>query len=179
MSDDPQDTGKREILHERAVALAREDKDAAAVGETIEVVEFLLAYEVYAVETRFVREVRVLKDLTPLPCAPPFVAGIINVRSQILPVIDIKRFFDLPERGIADLHHVLILRSDSTELALLADLVRGVRTVPLEHVQTSLPTLTGVRAEYLRGITAEGLVILDVEKVLSSEQIVVYNEPGS
>lgn len=167
---------EKQILRDRARKLAQEVQ-AKDAGESIEVIEFLLAYETYAVETRFVREVRTLKDLTPLPCTPPFVAGIINVRSQILPVIEMKRFFDLPDKGIADLHHVLILQSPAMEVAILADLIRGHRRIQLEHVQTSLPTLSGIRAEYLRGITPEGVVILDVEKVLSSQRIIVYNEP--
>lgn len=172
-------TEKTRILHERAAELSREVVEPEAASETIEVVEFQLAYENYAVETRFVREVRVLKDLTPIPCTPPFIAGMINVRSQILTVIDIKRFFDLPDRGIEDLHHVLILRMESMELAVVTDLIKGVREISLEHVQASLPTLTGVRAEYLKGVTPGGLVILDVQKILSSKKIIVYEEPVS
>ena len=168
---------KHRILRERAADLSREDKETAAAGDTIEVVEFLLAYEKYAVETRFVREVRTLKELTPIPCTPKFIAGMINVRSQILTVINIKSFFELPDRGIEDLHHVLILRTDSMELAVLADLIHGVRRLPLDGLQVSLPTLTGVRADYLKGITPEGLVVLDVEKILSSEKIIVHDVP--
>ena len=171
------DGEKARILRERAAVLAMEDEESAESSETIEVVEFLLAYETYAVETRFVREVRTLKDLTPIPCTPPFIAGMINVRSQIIPVVDIKRFFDLPERGIADLHHVLILRGEGMEFAILADLVREVRRIPIDHLRASLPTLTGVRAEYLRGVTPEGNVVLDVPKILSSQKIIVYEEP--
>lgn len=173
----PSESERERILRERAVALAVEDEVSVNTAETIEVVEFLLAYETYAVETRYVREVRTLKDLTPIPCTPPFISGMINVRSQIIPVIDIKRFFDLPEQGIADLHHVLILQGEEMELAVLADLVRGVRRIPLDHLRSSLPTLTGVRAEYLRGVTPEGNVVLDVPKILSSPKIIVYEEP--
>ena len=43
----------------------------------------------------FVREVYPLKDYTPLPCTPPFVLGLVNVRGQIISVIDIKKFFDI------------------------------------------------------------------------------------
>lgn len=50
--------------------------------------------------SEYVREIYPLKEFTPIPCTPPFVLGIINVRGQILSVIDIKKFFDLPEKGL-------------------------------------------------------------------------------
>jgi purine-binding chemotaxis protein CheW len=51
-----------------------------------------------------------------------------------------------------------------------------VETVSLSELQPSLPTLTGIRGEYLKGVTQEGLVILDVEKVLSDKNIVVHEQ---
>jgi purine-binding chemotaxis protein CheW len=62
------------------------------------------------------------------------------------------------------------------ELGILADVVLGVRAIGLSELQTSLPTLTGIRAEYLRGITKDPLVVLDVEKILSDEKIVVNDD---
>ena len=92
--------------------------------------EFSLAYERYALETAFVREVYPLKEFTPLPCTPPFVLGIISVRGQILAVIDLKRFFNLPEKGLSDLNKVIILRRGGLEVGLLADAVSGVQAIP-------------------------------------------------
>lgn len=166
----------REILHARARALARPPESATTVGASLELLEFRLARECYAVETRHVREVYPLKDLTPLPCTPPFVLGLVNVRGRVLPVVDIKKFFDLPDRGLTDLHRVVLVRGHGLELGLLADLVVGVRIVAAESLQASLPTLTGIRADYLRGVTAEGLVVLDLDRVLTDPRIVVHEE---
>jgi len=123
-----------------------------------------------------VREVYPLKELTPLPCTPPFVAGIVNVRGQVISVIDIKKFFDLPERGLTDLNKVIILSDGVMEFGILADAVVDVRNIPLEKIQSGLPTLTGIREDYLRGVTAERLVILDAEKLLTDGNIVVHEE---
>jgi purine-binding chemotaxis protein CheW len=111
-----------------------------------------------------------------MPCAPPFVLGIINVRGQILSVIDIKKFFDLPEKGLTDLNKVIILHSDSTEFGILADVILGVRSVSLSELQPSLPTLTGIRQEYLKGVTKERLVILDAAKLLCDKRIIIHEE---
>ncbi|MGZ4953631.1 MAG: chemotaxis protein CheW [Methylobacter sp.] len=163
------------ILKARALALAQIPEQAEAT-ESIEVVIFMLAYETYGIETAWVREVYPLKDLTPLPCTPAFVAGIVNVRGQVISVIDIKKFFDLPEKGLTDLNKVIILSNGVMEFGILADAVVEVKTIPLNKIQSGLPTLTGIREDYLRGITAERLVILDAAKLLTDSNIIVHEE---
>ena len=158
--------------------MARPLKSAqqAAGPETLEVVEFRLALERYAIERGHVREVYPLKDLTPVPCTPPFVVGIINVRGQILPVIDLKKFFDLPDSGITDLHAVIIVHGSDVELGILADAIMGIRSIPFITIQPSLPTLTGIRATYLKGVTDDHAVILDVPRILADPRITVDEE---
>jgi len=166
----------RQILRARAQALARPPEQAPAAETLLEVLEFRLAQERYAVETRHVHEVVPLKDLTPLPCTPPFVLGIVNVRGRITPVIDIKKFFDLPDQGLTDLHRIIRVRGNDLELGLLAEVIVGVRTIPVDSLQPSLPTLTGIRADYLKGVTAERLVVLDLDRVLADPKIIVHEE---
>ncbi|HEY7986659.1 MAG TPA: chemotaxis protein CheW [Methylophilaceae bacterium] len=168
----------KRILKARAQVLAREHMQATSADELIEVVEFQLASEIYAVESRYIREVHPLESLTPLPCTPAFVRGSVNVHGEILSVIDIKKFFDLPEQGIADLHKIIVLQSGGMVFGILADVIIGVRTIPLLEIQPSLPTLTGIREEYLRGITAGRTVILDAAKLLLDEKMVVNEQVG-
>lgn len=165
---------KNKILKSRAKILAVESEKKAKAEEFIQVVEFLLACEKYAVASEYVREIYPLKEFTPIPCTPPFVLGIINVRGQILSVIDIKKFFDLPEKGLTDLNKVIILHTENMEFGILADAIIGVRNIVVSELQTSLPTLTGIREEYLKGVTKERTVILDAEKLLSDKSIVVH-----
>jgi purine-binding chemotaxis protein CheW len=167
---------ERIILHARAQALAREPRQAEAEGECLEVLEFLLAHETYGIEMSCVRETLPLKDFTPVPCTPPFVLGLIGVRGQIVSIIDIRKFFDLPEKGLTDLNRVIIVHDEGMEFGILADAVLGVRTVPLAGLLPSLPTLTGVREEYLRGVTKERLVVLDGKKLLNDGRLVVHEE---
>jgi purine-binding chemotaxis protein CheW len=165
---------KSEILRARAQALSRELTVASEA--ILQVIEFGLAHERYAVEAAYVREVHRLEDLTPLPCTPPFVLGLVNVRGRIFPVIDLKKFFDLPEHGITDLHRILLVQTADMEFGILADTIAGVRGIPLDDIQPPLPTLTGIRAEYLKGVTAERLVILDVARILADRRVIVNEE---
>lgn len=163
------------ILRQRARLLA-EPPEHEAEAASIEVVTLLLAYETYAIETAYVREVYPLKDLTPLPCTPSFVAGIVNVRGQVMSVIDLKKLFELPEKGLTDLNKVVIISDGGMEFGILADAILDVRNIPLHEIQPGLPTLTGVREDYLKGITAERLVVLDAAKLLHNKDIVIHEE---
>ncbi len=163
------------ILKERAWVLAREIKKKEE-GETIEVVEFLLAKEHYGIESSCIREVYPLKDYTPLPCVPAFVLGLLNVRGRIISVIDIKRFFDMPDKGISDLNKVIIINDEKMEFGILADAILGVREIAIREIGPPLPTLTGIREEFLKGVTGERLVILDAARILADKNIVIHEE---
>ncbi len=115
----PSPEDRKRILKERAEILARETAKKAE-GDSIEVVEFLLANEHYGIESHFIREVYPLKDYTPLPDVPPFVLGLLNVRGRIISVVDIKKFFDMPEKGLSDLNKVIIINNDKMKFGILA-----------------------------------------------------------
>lgn len=158
------------VLRSRAKELARE-QETMQEQDALEVIGFVLAHESYAVEARYVREVVPLNNLTPVPGMPSHVLGIINVRGRILFVIDIKKFFGLPEKGITDLNKVVILQSQDIEFGVLADLITGARTMAMSDLQTSLPTLTGIRGDYLKGVSGDRTVVLDANRLLSDENI--------
>jgi purine-binding chemotaxis protein CheW len=167
------------VLRARAQALARPPRPAPAADTILELLEFRLALERYALESRHVQEVLPLRDLTPLPGTPPFILGIVNVRGRILPVLDLKKFFDLPENGITDLHRIILVRGHGLEFGLLADVIVGVRSVAADSLQPSLPTLTGIRADYLKGVSEERLVVLDLDRLLSDPKIIVHDDVDS
>lgn len=167
---------ERRILKDRARKLARAPESAAAADDMLDVVEFDLASERYAFPLADVREVSLLRELTPVPCTPPFVLGIINLRGEIRTVIDLKKFFDLPDASITELNKIILIEHHGWQLGILADAIRGVRRIALDGLQSSLPTLTDLRADYLRGITSDRLVVLDAAKLLSDPHLLVDEE---
>ena len=173
---EPSPEAMRDILKVRAAELAQGLSEEAGTDSRLEIVEFMLAHERYGVECGFVREILPLKTLTPVPCTPPFVLGVTNVRGEVLSVIDLKRFFDLPGEALTDMGRVIVLRSDSMEFGILADAVVGARLVPLDDIDPPLPTLTDVRGEYLKGVSKERLAILDAARILADGRIVVDKE---
>jgi purine-binding chemotaxis protein CheW len=165
---------KQQILRERARVLAKETtQDAALQEETMRVVEFSLARERYAVEAVFVRSVQQAPQLTPIPCTPAFVLGIINVHGRILSVVDLRAFFDLPPISTAQREAVIILRTEKLELGVLIDEVLGSWLLPVKSVKTVAAGRFGIRREYLRGIVDEQIIVLDVERILSDKRMIV------
>lgn len=172
----PTDEEQRKVLIARAQALARQPRKEEPAAERIEVVEFLLASERYGIESSYIGEVYPLKNLTRIPCTPPFVMGVMNVRGKILSVIDMRKFFELPDKGLSDLNKVIIVSNDKLEFGILADAILGVRMLSIRHLLPTLPTLTDIRSDYLKGITDDRLVVLDGGKILSDRGIVVHEE---
>jgi purine-binding chemotaxis protein CheW len=170
---------KKEIrtrLKNRAIAMAQEPEQKMAASAIIGVITFTLASETYGIESAFVREVYPLKDFTPLPGVPPYIFGIINVRGQILPIVDLKKFFNLPEKGLGEMNKVIILRNDQMEFGILADEVHGTQAIELEDIQVVPSTVSGIGEEYLKGVTKESLILLNGEKLLTDKSIVVNEE---
>lgn len=177
-NDDPQATlalKTRAVLKDRARLLALEPETDVASEDRIEVTEFLLNDERYAVESLHVREVSHVRSLTPVPCTPAFVVGLMNLRGEVLPVIDLKRFFGIVGQELTGGAKVIVLRGDAMEFGILVDAVPGVIEVRLDSLQPSLATLTGIRAKYLRGVTEDRLAVLDAAALLADEEIVVHD----
>lgn len=166
---------KKSLLKARATSLAAVAQ-TEATEEYLEIIEFQLASETYGVELRHAGKVSLLKELTSMPCTPAFVLGIINLHGRVLSVVDLKRFFDLPNNPLTDLNRVIVVHNETMEVGILADSIRGIRRIALRDLQPSLPTLTGTRAEYLKGITGDRLIVLDADKLLSDPRIVVKEE---
>jgi purine-binding chemotaxis protein CheW len=169
---------KTKILKERALRLAQPPEQDQGGEAFLAVIEFVLAHERYAMDVQYVKEVYPLKDLTSLPCTPSFVLGIINVRGQVVSVVDIKHFFDLPSKEPTDQTKVLIIKNHAMEMGVLADAVVGERKIPLTDIQSDSAMLRGLREQYVRGVTQDRLVVMDVEKFLLDDSLVVHQEVG-
>lgn len=166
----------QQILRTRARQLALEPPETTHYRPCVAVVEFCLASEVYCIELASVREILPLKDLTPVPCTPPFVLGLINLRGQLLSVIDIKKFFQLPEKGLTELNKVIVVSIEGFEIGLLADAVLGVKAISLSEIQPSVHLFTGVQAEFLKGVTRERAILLDIQRLVTDRQLIISEQ---
>lgn len=166
-------TNEQRILKERARLLAEKHKAIINEDNDIQVVAFLLGTESYAVETKFVREVITLKDLTQIPGTPFFVMGVINFRGVIISVINLKVLFGLKDKGLTELNKVMIVTGEEMEFGIMADGITGNMQLPYNSIGEAPLTLNGPGAEFVSGITNFGLIMLDASRMLLSKQLII------
>ena len=169
---------RRRLLVERAELLARVTAPKGEEGETVSVLEFRLGVERYAVDNAAVREVHVLREITPVPGTPDFILGVVIVRGRICSVVDLARLFELPARERGARARVVVLADGAMEFAIVVDEVIGLRVIATATLKDSLPTMTGARQNYLRGVTPERIAVLDAQRLLSDGALVVRDERG-
>lgn len=139
---------------------------------------FQIGPEEYGVGILKVREILKYDELTRIPGAPPAVRGVINLRGNVVPVIDLARKFGLGETPISKLTCIVVVEVDdqgtANTLGVLADAVNQV--IDLETGQVESPPEFGLegRLDYLLGMGRMGkkfLLILDVDRVLSAAEL--------
>lgn len=167
----PSRAEKDRILRRRAEELARPQPQPAAVADALDVLVFSLARTDYALATAFVREVQPLHSLTPLPGVPAFVLGMVNVRGQILAVLDLRPLLDLPACDLTDLGQLIILRHHEMEFGILADSIAGTRVLATAGLRAPVPPLRACR-----GAAADGLVLLDGDLLMADPRLHVEEE---
>ena len=136
-----------------------------------EFVIFSLDKQRYALHLSVVKTTVRAVEVTPLPKAPDIVLGVINVKGQIIPVVNLRRRFDLPEREIELSNRLIIARTASRTVAILADAVTGVVELGAQQLVAAEEVLPG--AEYVEGILKlpDGLVLIhDLDSFLSLDE---------
>lgn len=161
-----------EILKERAKALARVPSEKENMSG-IPVLVFELADESYAICTKCIRQILRTEEITPLPHTPAFIPGVINVRGEIMSLIDFRNIFDLPERESEGATPVILVSNKTMQFGIVADKILNVVHVDPDEMLQAMPTLAGVRERYLQGIAQNGLVVLDCEKILNDEHLMI------
>ena len=161
------------ILEERARAMARVPSQAPDAGALLEVVTFALGSERYAIETAHVREVLRLRDCMPLPGTPDFLVGVTNLRGQIVAIMDLRVFFGIPSQGTSDQSRIIVLGHDRIEFGMLADAVFEVAMLRIDEVRESPGSVTGIAREYVRGVTADSLILLDGSILLKDPRLFI------
>jgi purine-binding chemotaxis protein CheW len=157
-------TTVREVLEQRARELAR-PIESVSRGPRLELVTFALSNEVYAVESRYVLEVFRLRELVPLPGAPPPVFGMTVWRGDLLTILDLRSVLGLPVAALDDLSRVLVLGAERASFGVLADAVRDLMTIAASEVREP-PAGTSAKRDYLRGVTPDAVLVLEGQRLV-------------
>ena len=164
------------ILKARAMAAASEPETGKPAEGWLQIVEFTLVNERYALPSAQILAVRPLEDLTPVPCAPPMLLGVVNHRGRLFSVVDLGAFFGWAAKGPGHLSKAILIHDVGMEFGIRADTVMGAKTLFPEGLHPPPPTMAFVGENYLMGVTGDGLIVLDALRLLKDKRIVVNED---
>lgn len=135
---------------------------------------FVLAQEEYAVEIVKVQEIKSWSTVTPIPCSPEHVLGVINLRGAIVPIVDLRKQFNLPEWDGEGIRAVVIVRSEfdgsPRTLGLLVDEVSDVYHVQEAEIQECGQFSTTIGGNFIAGLSQRDdslLILIELERVVA------------
>jgi purine-binding chemotaxis protein CheW len=161
------------------VPLAEED------GDRVDLVLVQLGREIYGLDARYVWEIKPMAEITPVPRVPRWVTGVVNRRGRIYSVINLQRFFDLPAVESNRLPQLLVVETPEREVALQADHVLSIESVPVSRIEAAPGTVRSLPPEFVQGITRYWksseddpalVVVLDLPALLADQRLVVHEE---
>ena len=144
----------------------------AAVPQ-VQLVTFRVGGEEFGLDVFQVHEILRYTEPTAMPKAPAFVEGVLDVRGTLVPVVDLRKRFELPEVTYGDDTRIILVDFQSERLGLIVDEVSEVLRVPETSVAPPPQFVRGLAAEFIRGIVrleSRLVVLLDLERILSSQE---------
>ncbi len=148
------------------------DTESSEIAGTMQIVSFHLADEVFGVAITKVREIILMCDITQVPQTPPYVKGLINLRSTVIPVIDLRSLFGLPESERGHESRIMVVQVGVRTVGIIVDGVDEVLRISSKDIAPPPATVSGLGNEYLEGLVRlekQLLILLDIDKVLGGE----------
>lgn len=148
--------------------------DEARTAEERQLVVFKLGREEFAVGVTQVREIMRMEEITRMPKAPAFVEGIINLRGQIIAVIDLARRLHLETAERGDETRIIVVEAEGLKVGMIVDSVSEVLSINDQDVEPSPTLATDASAVYLQGVVKREnrlIILLDLTRMLSMEEI--------
>lgn len=148
--------------------------DDTKVAEEIQLVVFSLGREEFAVEVTQVREIMRMEEITRMPKSPHFVEGIINLRGQIIAVVELARRLNLEAGERGGDTRIIVVEAEDIKVGMIVDSVSEVLRVSAEAVEPSPTLATDISVAYLQGVVKQDnrlIILLDLTKVLSLQEM--------
>ncbi len=156
------------------------------ITETRQYLTFKLGNEVFATDVAKVREVLDLTPITAIPRTPDFMAGVINLRGSVVPVVDFRLCFGMSKtettRNTCIVVVEVVLDTESIVIGALADSVEEVIDLEPEQIEPAPRIGNQIRTDFIRGMgkrDAQFIMILDIDRVFSAEELAAVHSQDS
>jgi purine-binding chemotaxis protein CheW len=139
----------------------------------MQLVSFRLGDETYGIEITRIREIILVGEITQVPETPHYIKGLINLRSTVIPVIDLRARFGLAEGEMTDDSRIMVLNVGSRTIGIVVDAVSEVLRVAGDQISPAPPTIASLGNEYMTGLVRldeQLLILLDVDQLFGEEE---------
>ena len=147
--------------------------ESRATGD-LQVVRFKLADQDYGVSIMQVQSIDNLVPITKMPRTPEFVEGVINIRDEVIPVIDLRKRFELETREADSDTRIINVEMDGKKVGIIVDEVSDVATISRGIIDPAPHMVVGIDSEYIEGVAKleDGLLILlDIDRIMNPEEL--------
>ena len=149
------------------------------MADSRQLVTFQLGEELYGINIMDVKEIVRVQTIRAIPNAPPYVEGIFNLRSEIIPIINLHKRFHLKKLVTSEEDELLsgfvILDIDGMKLGVIIDRISRVVTIEREQIQPPPQMFSGIGAEYIQGVVRQEqggyLIILDIRDLFNPKEL--------
>lgn len=142
----------------------------STASETLELATFYVGDLLVGADIRQVEEINRQMDVTPLPHVPSFVLGVVNLRGNVVTVVDLRTILGVKSSGTARRSHNVIIRFEGERIGLAVDRIADVVHAPVDAIDELPANFDSIDSRFLQGVYAmenELLLILDVQEALS------------
>jgi purine-binding chemotaxis protein CheW len=154
-----------------AETVVREKDRSKAIG-SMQLVSFKLSDETYGIEITKIREIILVGEITRVPETPHYIKGLINLRSSVIPVIDLRARFSLAENELTEDSRIMVLNVGRRTIGIVVDSVNEVLRVSEEQISPAPPTVASMGNQYMTGLVRleeQLLILLDVDRLFGEE----------
>ncbi|MDA3901247.1 MAG: chemotaxis protein CheW [Spirochaetes bacterium] len=150
-----------------------DDGEEVSEGQIVQLVSFMLEDVDYGVDILSVHEILRIPQITRLPNCPFFIKGVINLRGNVIPVVDVRVRFGFPAAKMTEMSRIIVIESETKQIGLLVDNVSSVIRIKDSNVDPPTVFIDGVSEEFIAGVGRlkdRLVVILNLHNVLYTDQ---------
>lgn len=159
--------------------LTKSESHAGVAAEELQLVSFNIGSEEFGVEILKVQEINRMVDITRVPQAPHYVEGVINLRGKVIPIIDLRKRFNLEVKEYDKNTRIVVVDISGSIMGMIVDAVSEVLRLPADTIEPPPELVTDINSEYIKGVAKledRLLIFLDLSRVVQAEELAALTQ---
>jgi purine-binding chemotaxis protein CheW len=154
--------------------MASQESVATTASDELQLVSFNIGTEEFGVDILKVQEINRMVEITKVPQAPHYVEGVINLRGKVIPIVDLRKRFNLELKEHDKNTRIVVVDIGGNIMGMIVDSVSEVLRLPANTVEPPPEIVTGINSEYIKGVAKLDdrlLIFLDLSKVIDVNEM--------